>query len=71
MLQAFGKDDPAVIALPSRKYLLAAEIGTVPETLSRTLSKFRERGWILTRGNTITVLSPRCFGQAQLDEAAG
>ncbi|MBL9150946.1 MAG: Crp/Fnr family transcriptional regulator [Verrucomicrobiales bacterium] len=62
-----GDESPAVIALPPRKYLLAAEIGTIPETLSRTLTKFRERGWILTAGDNITVLSPRDFAAASLD----
>ncbi|MGB3118916.1 MAG: Crp/Fnr family transcriptional regulator [Verrucomicrobiales bacterium] len=60
-------DDPAAVAIPPRKYLLAAEIGTVPETLSRTLTKFRERGWILTDGNTIKVVSPALFAGADLE----
>jgi CRP/FNR family transcriptional regulator len=60
---------PATVAIPPRKYLLAAEIGTVPETLSRTLTKFRERGWILTEGDTITVVSPARFALADLDTA--
>ena len=58
---------PAAVAIPPHKYLLAAEIGTVPETLSRTLTKFRERGWILTEGNTITVVSPGRFAGADLE----
>lgn len=58
---------PTMISLPPRKYLLAAEIGTVPETLSRTLTKFRERGWILTEDGTITVLSPSLFADADLE----
>ena len=60
-------DSPATVALPPRKYLLASEIGTVPETLSRTLTKFRERGWILTEGDTITVISPARFAEADIE----
>ena len=64
------EDGPAVVAIPPRKYLLAAEIGTVPETLSRTLTKFRERGWILTEGNSITVVSPANFAEVDIEAAS-
>jgi CRP/FNR family transcriptional regulator len=35
---------------------LASQIGTVSETLSRTLRKFREAGWILVRGRFVKIL---------------
>lgn len=51
-------DNPVRIALPMTKRVLAAEIGTVSETLSRTFAKFREQGLIEVSGKSITVLSP-------------
>jgi CRP-like cAMP-binding protein len=39
--------------------MLAAELGTVSETLSRTLARFRAQKLIKVDGKTITVLSPR------------
>ena len=47
-----------VIELTSTKRVLAAELGTVSETLSRTFSKFREQDLIHVRGKAVTVLSP-------------
>ncbi len=41
------------------KRVLAAELGTVSETFSRTLAKFRDQKLIKVEGKTITVLSPR------------
>ena len=49
---------PMAINLTSTKRVLAAELGTVSETLSRTLLKFRERKLISVRGKTITVHRP-------------
>lgn len=46
------------IELPMTKRVLAAELGTVSETFSRTLAKFREQKLIAVKGKTITVLSP-------------
>jgi CRP/FNR family transcriptional regulator len=40
------------------KRVLAAELGTVSETFSRTLAKFREQKLLAVKGKTITVLSP-------------
>jgi len=37
---------------------LAAELGTVSETLSRTLAKFRDQELISISGKSLTVLSP-------------
>ncbi len=41
------------------KRVLAAEIGTVSETLSRTFAAFREKGLIRVTGRKITVLAPQ------------
>ena len=49
---------PARIELSMTKRVLAAELGTVSETFSRTLAKFREQGLIEVKGKTVTVLSP-------------
>ena len=49
---------PAVVELKTTKRVLAAELGTVSETLSRTLAKLREQGLVITRGKTLTVSSP-------------
>ncbi|MCO5051489.1 MAG: Crp/Fnr family transcriptional regulator [Verrucomicrobiae bacterium] len=49
---------PVSIKLPMAKRVLAAELGTVSETLSRTLAKFRELRLVTVKGATITVLSP-------------
>jgi hypothetical protein len=38
--------------------MLAAELGTVSETLSRTLAKFREQKLLTVKGKTIVVRSP-------------
>lgn len=50
---------PATIELDRTKRVLAAEIGTVSETLSRTLAQFRSQGLVRVAGRTITVLDPR------------
>ena len=49
---------PVVIQLTMTKRALAAELGTVSETLSRTLAKFREQDLLEAQGKTVTVLSP-------------
>ncbi|MGA2244458.1 MAG: Crp/Fnr family transcriptional regulator [Verrucomicrobiota bacterium] len=46
------------IDLPMTKRVLAAELGTVSETFSRTLARFREQKLIVVKGKTVTVLSP-------------
>ncbi len=51
--------DPVEIALGMTKRLLASEIGTVSETLSRTLAKFRDQKLVSVEGKKITVISPR------------
>jgi len=49
---------PASIELKTTKRVLAAELGTVSETFSRTLAKFRQQKLVTVKGKTVTVLSP-------------
>ena len=49
---------PVPIVLVMTKRVLAAELGTVSETFSRTLAKFRAQGLISVKGKTVTVLYP-------------
>jgi len=49
---------PVKIELTITKRVLAAELGTVSETFSRTLAKFREQKLITVKGKTVTILSP-------------
>ena len=51
-------DKPVKIELSASKRVLAAELGTVSETLSRTLAKFKKQKLVKVDGKTITVLSP-------------
>jgi CRP/FNR family transcriptional regulator len=51
-------EKPVQIHLTMTKRILAAELGTVSETFSRTLAKFREQKLITTKGKTLTVLIP-------------
>jgi CRP/FNR family transcriptional regulator len=54
------KSDRAVhIELKMTKRVLAAELGTVSETFSRTLAKFREQRLVTVKGRAVTVCSPR------------
>jgi CRP/FNR family transcriptional regulator len=46
------------IELAMTKRVLAAELGTVSETFSRTLAKFREQKLVTVKGKVIVVLSP-------------
>ncbi len=49
---------PVKIELTMTKRVLAAELGTVSETFSRTLAKFREQKLLAVKGKTVTILSP-------------
>lgn len=49
---------PVRIELTVAKRVLAAELGTVSETFSRTLAKFRAQKLLTVKGKTIVVLSP-------------
>lgn len=53
-----ASDKPAKIDLSMTKRVLAAELGTVSETFSRTLARFREQGLIEVKGKTVIVLCP-------------
>jgi CRP-like cAMP-binding protein len=50
--------EPTDIELKTTKRVLAAELGTVSETFSRTLAKFRELKLVSVKGGRLTVLSP-------------
>ena len=51
-------DEPFEILLPTSKRLLAAELGTVSETFSRTLAKLRAQKLLSVEGKSVTVLCP-------------
>jgi CRP/FNR family transcriptional regulator len=51
------------IQLDRTKRVLAAEIGTVSETLSRTFADFRDKKLIRVAGKTITILDPKRLEQ--------
>jgi len=51
-------ETPVRIELTMTKRVLAAELGTISETFSRTLAKFREQKLISVKGKVVTVLSP-------------
>ena len=55
---ATATDKPVHIELKMTKRVLAAELGTVSETFSRTLAKFREQKLLTVKGRVVTVLSP-------------
>jgi CRP/FNR family transcriptional regulator, dissimilatory nitrate respiration regulator len=48
---------PTLCRLPVAKHELAARLGTVPETLSRTLNRFVAGGLIAVRGTSFEVLN--------------
>jgi CRP/FNR family transcriptional regulator, dissimilatory nitrate respiration regulator len=49
--------EPVTVELRSTKRVIAAELGTVSETLSRTLAKFREQKLVTVGHRTITIHS--------------
>jgi CRP/FNR family transcriptional regulator, dissimilatory nitrate respiration regulator len=51
-------EQPVRIELGMTKRVLAAELGTVSETFSRTLAKFREQKLLSVKGKTFVILSP-------------
>lgn len=54
---------PVAFQLDRTKRVLAAELGTVSETLSRTFAAFRTQELIAVEGKTITVLAPKRLEQ--------
>ncbi len=51
-------EKPVRIELSMAKRVLAAELGTVSETFSRTLAKFRAQKLLSVKGKVVTVISP-------------
>lgn len=49
---------PVPIELRTTKRVLAAELGTISETFSRTLAKLRDENLLSVKGKTIVVLNP-------------
>ncbi len=49
---------PQRIELKTTKRVLAAELGTVSETLSRTLAKFRDQNLVVAKGKDLIVNDP-------------
>lgn len=49
---------PVRIELAMTKRVLAAELGTVSETFSRTLAKFREQKLLTVKGKAVTIIAP-------------
>jgi CRP/FNR family transcriptional regulator len=54
------------ITLSEKKTTLASQLGTIPETLSRSLAKLTKEGLIKVDGRTIEILDP-----VRLAEIAG
>jgi CRP/FNR family transcriptional regulator, dissimilatory nitrate respiration regulator len=61
---------PHSIHLTITKRVLAAELGTVSETFSRTLAKLREQKLVDVKGKTVTVLAPAKLNE-QLKRSLG
>jgi CRP/FNR family transcriptional regulator len=51
-------DQPVTLELTTTKRVLAAELGTVSETFSRTVAKFREQELLVVSGRSFTVVCP-------------
>ncbi len=51
-----GAGDEVTLTLPEKKSVLAAKIGTIPETLSRSLARLSRENIIVVDGSTIQVL---------------
>jgi CRP-like cAMP-binding protein len=50
--------EPCTIELAMTKNLLASELGTVSETFSRALAKFKQQKLVLIHGRAVTLLCP-------------
>lgn len=50
--------DPVTIELKTTKRVLAAELGTVSETFSRTMAKLRRQGLLAVQGRKVIVSNP-------------
>lgn len=51
--------NPHSFVLTTTKRVLAAELGTVSETFSRTLAKLRDQGLLEVQGKTLVIHSPK------------
>lgn len=51
-------ETPVNIELTLTKRMLAAELGTISETFSRTLAKFRQQKLLIVKGRNLTVVAP-------------
>jgi CRP/FNR family transcriptional regulator len=58
LIKAVAGAPTGVIQLPATKRVLAAELGTSSETLSRTLARLRDAGLIRVEAKTIKVSDP-------------
>jgi CRP/FNR family transcriptional regulator len=56
-------NESVIVQLDRTKRVLAAEMGTTSETLSRTLAKFREQKLVQVKDNAITLIRPRALQQ--------
>jgi CRP/FNR family transcriptional regulator len=65
-----SSEKPVSIELTMTKRVLAAELGTVSETFSRTLAKLRQQKILAVKGKTVTVLSPSRLAE-QLQKSLG
>lgn len=54
----------AVVALRERKRAIASQLGVTPETFSRILRQFQDRGVIDVTGYTVRVLDPEALSRA-------
>jgi CRP/FNR family transcriptional regulator len=54
---------PKEVELDLSKTQLALRLGTISETLSRTLAKLRAKGFIDVRGNRIQILNREALGE--------
>lgn len=61
--------DGAQVELDVAKTVVAARIGTIPETLSRALKKLETAGVITRAGKTITILDAEALHQAAFPDA--
>ncbi len=64
-------EKPVVIELKTTKRVLAAELGTIAETFSRTLARFRKQKLVTVKGKVITVLTPRRLNELLLHNLGG
>jgi CRP/FNR family transcriptional regulator len=62
---------PVRIKLSTTKRTLAAELGTISETFSRSLARFLDQSLIRVEGQVITVLSPQRLAQLLEKNLAG